>query len=556
MALTFGFYNSLNNDRRYDALQMSSLFDGVIGDGVFSTIGTALRVTPAGGMTVAVGEGRAWFNHTWTNNDSELVLSIDEADLVLGRVDSIVLEVDSSEDVRANSIKVVTGLPDQNPYPFQPIHTETKHQYVLALVTVPAELAEITDANISNMVGLSNCPFVIGAVTTLGIDGIVSRWEREFDNWFNNIQEQLGEDPAGNLQNQIDEDRKKISNIPATNYLANPYFSVDQRNSPGDSLSGPDYVTAADRWACRRTEGDSSWFVQRSPLRVPSVGVFFNALDIASFRDGTDAVTQVSLYQNMESYDSMGLRGLPIVFSVCVENQDVVPGTRTITLSVVAADARSGEAGNETELDQSIISGYTNPETLGTETYDITEISGQFTASLIIPQVPEYITQMYVCLAVNFGEVDPGVQQELLVHGCKLEVGTSFTGWNALDQHANLMRCMRYYEKSYRQQVPPGSPSIAGAVSKTYPYLYGTGGAQYNPIYDTVSFKVHKRAIPEFKVYDVQGAVNHCTQYGTSREVTVNNLRVTEDSAELLLMPDPNAWPVLQYNWTADADFF
>ena len=34
MSVTYGFYNSLNGDRRYDANQMSAIFDGLIIDGV------------------------------------------------------------------------------------------------------------------------------------------------------------------------------------------------------------------------------------------------------------------------------------------------------------------------------------------------------------------------------------------------------------------------------------------------------------------------------------------------------------------------------------------
>ena len=45
MAVTYGFYNALNHDRLYDAIQMSSIFDGIIRDGIFSTIGDTMIVT-------------------------------------------------------------------------------------------------------------------------------------------------------------------------------------------------------------------------------------------------------------------------------------------------------------------------------------------------------------------------------------------------------------------------------------------------------------------------------------------------------------------------------
>ena len=111
MAVTYGFYNSVSGDRKYDARQMASIFDGVIVDGVYQSIGTALIVTASSGLQVSVGIGRAWFNHTWTLNDAVLPLTLAPADVVLSRIDAVILEVDSRDAARSNSIRVVTGTP-------------------------------------------------------------------------------------------------------------------------------------------------------------------------------------------------------------------------------------------------------------------------------------------------------------------------------------------------------------------------------------------------------------------------------------------------------------
>ena len=66
MSVTFGFYNSKEGDRRYDAIQMSSIFDGIIQDGILQHVGTAMVVKESEAMIINVGVGRAWFNHTWT----------------------------------------------------------------------------------------------------------------------------------------------------------------------------------------------------------------------------------------------------------------------------------------------------------------------------------------------------------------------------------------------------------------------------------------------------------------------------------------------------------
>lgn len=183
MAITFGFYNSVNNDRRYDATQMSSIFDGIITDGVFMSIGTALMVEENSGMSVKVGIGRAWFNHTWTNVDAEFILPIDISEIVVNRIDAVVLEVNSSDSVRTNSIKVIKGTPTLSPSNPVMINSETLHQHPLAYIYVGVGVTSITTANITNAVGTGACPFVTGILETMDIDGLIAEWGAQWEEW-------------------------------------------------------------------------------------------------------------------------------------------------------------------------------------------------------------------------------------------------------------------------------------------------------------------------------------------------------------------------------------
>ena len=245
MAVTYGFYNSVNGDRKYDALQMSSLFDGVIKDGVFISVGENLMVTPGTGLDVNVASGRAWFNHTWTNNDSTIVLTHDAADPLYKRIDAVVLEVDATEEVRANTIKIIKGVPASSPVRPTLTNTTTVHQYPLAYVDILAAVTQLLASHITIMVGSTSCPFVTGVVTSMNIDTLVARWESEFNQWFDNIKGQLSEDPAGNLQNQIDD---LVTQDGVQNTInVNVQNELDAITALG-SASGSGWVSTPDNW--------------------------------------------------------------------------------------------------------------------------------------------------------------------------------------------------------------------------------------------------------------------------------------------------------------------
>lgn len=213
MAVTYGFYNSLNGDRKYYAEQMSSIFNGIITDGVFSAIGDAL-MTVAGSATsmqVIVKTGRAWFNGTWTQNDAQLPLDISTADVSLTRIDAVVLEINTSNSVRANSIKVVKGIASANPQKPTLMNENLIHQYALAYVTVPAGATSISASNIEVNVGKTGCPFITSVLQQADITDVFNQWEAEFDKWFANVKSSLSGDIAANLQRQIDEVNDKVT---------------------------------------------------------------------------------------------------------------------------------------------------------------------------------------------------------------------------------------------------------------------------------------------------------------------------------------------------------
>lgn len=199
MSVTSGFFNSLNHDRLYDATQMSQIFDGIIRDGVYESIGSCFTVNSDSGLYVSVGTGRAWYNHTWIYNDAILPIAMTEEyapEVLTNRYDAIVLDIDSSPDVRQDRIIVVKGTPSSEidfrnyvpgtlPDSITLANEENHHQYPIAVIERPASQTEIKGSEIHNMVGTDYCPFVTGILQVTSADTFFKEWGAELNEFVN-----------------------------------------------------------------------------------------------------------------------------------------------------------------------------------------------------------------------------------------------------------------------------------------------------------------------------------------------------------------------------------
>lgn len=180
MSVEYGFYNSVNGDRKYSARAFARIFNGVINDGIYGAVGDKFMVKPntndSTKLSVIVGTGQAWFLSTWTFNNAAISLDLESANLAYGRIDAIILKVDTLE--RTNSITVKVGTPA--PEPSRPALTKNQSvgEYALAYVTVPAGATQITTANIQNVMG-GETPLVTGVLEVLNAKDVFTNWEKQ-----------------------------------------------------------------------------------------------------------------------------------------------------------------------------------------------------------------------------------------------------------------------------------------------------------------------------------------------------------------------------------------
>ena len=52
MTQRFGFFDSINKDRRYNSTDIGRMFDGLIRDGIYMNYLESFAVQPAGGMDI------------------------------------------------------------------------------------------------------------------------------------------------------------------------------------------------------------------------------------------------------------------------------------------------------------------------------------------------------------------------------------------------------------------------------------------------------------------------------------------------------------------------
>lgn len=185
MTYISGFFNSVNHDRTYDADTFGSMFDGVINDGVFRTWGDGMVVTAVGGMTVAVGTGRAWFNHTWTVVTADERLTLAASSPSMPRIDAVVLRVDKSTSVRRNRIYIKQGQASGSPSRPQLENTATVREYVLADIRINNGATAISQSNITNQIG-RDTPFVELVNNTFDSANLIKQWESQFQDFIRN----------------------------------------------------------------------------------------------------------------------------------------------------------------------------------------------------------------------------------------------------------------------------------------------------------------------------------------------------------------------------------
>lgn len=190
MAVTYGFFNSIDGDRKYNADQMSNYFEGLVSDGVYNGVGQSLVVLADTGLKVNVGTGRAVISSRWMKNDSAFNIELNPAHATLDRIDSIVVKLDMLN--RAISLEAVEGTASSTPVPPTLPTSNSVKFLTLANITVGAAVTSLSQADIEDKrTDSAVCGWVTGLIEQVDTSTLFLQWQNAFDTWFNDLTEEL-----------------------------------------------------------------------------------------------------------------------------------------------------------------------------------------------------------------------------------------------------------------------------------------------------------------------------------------------------------------------------
>ena len=189
MAITYGFFNSVSDDRLYNAETFNTYFEGLISqNGVFDNIGDKLAVDAATGLNITVSEGKAIVNSHWVKITAVEMLEIATAHNLFSRYDMVTLRWNAA--TRDVTLQVTTGTPASTPTRPVPVRNDSVFEIALAYVFVPANATQITTGNIYDQRdNTAVCGYIRGLIEQIDTASLFAQYEERFNALENQLEQ-------------------------------------------------------------------------------------------------------------------------------------------------------------------------------------------------------------------------------------------------------------------------------------------------------------------------------------------------------------------------------
>ena len=192
MSVTYGFFNSVNGDRTYNADQMSEYFKGLVGNGVFENVGGGLQVLAANpnDMTVKVQPGRALIDCKWLESTAVETLTL-RSYATYSYYVAVIIRLDYS--TRTMAITTKNGVISTNPIRPTMTNTDTVKEICLAMVYLGKGVTSISQANIEDYRASSMCGWITGLIDQVDTSALFTQWQTAYRTYYNTMRSQFNE---------------------------------------------------------------------------------------------------------------------------------------------------------------------------------------------------------------------------------------------------------------------------------------------------------------------------------------------------------------------------
>ncbi|HPS80256.1 MAG TPA: hypothetical protein PLP25_00170 [Candidatus Limiplasma sp.] len=225
MAISWPFDSTVTEDtegnpiysRTYSANVLARILQKYFRNGVFNDVSTGLQVVQSTGMAVTVKPGDALINGRHFYEESERGMMIAAANASLDRIDTIVCRLNLGVSALSIDLYVLTGTPAASPTAPELTRNASVYELGLANVLIVKNTTSIPQARITDTrLDSDRCGVVasiVGDTDTSAyyaqiqddLAAFKSTEQAAFIAWFENVQNILDENAAGNLLNLINQ---------------------------------------------------------------------------------------------------------------------------------------------------------------------------------------------------------------------------------------------------------------------------------------------------------------------------------------------------------------
>jgi hypothetical protein len=242
MAISGYFFNALKvndtYDRIYNAEDVTSYLDKIVGNGVFPNPSSQLQVAAGGGMSITVNAGQGWIDGHKMINSAALPLTLAASDVLLNRIDRVIFYVDYT--AREMGIEVKQGTPATNAVAPDLVRDATRYEMGLATVAVGKGVSSVSQANITDTRGDSTvCGFVQGLVQQADTSTLFNQWDAAgaqqiasnqaaWSNWFDQVKDELATVTLlQKLEQVFTTTAAAVNGFNVTDYIPNYKYTID-----------------------------------------------------------------------------------------------------------------------------------------------------------------------------------------------------------------------------------------------------------------------------------------------------------------------------------------